>query len=583
MPHFARTARLARCKTSRAPPVASAPSYPQRRLTFVDPRYLLRWTYVGRLAITAAIFLAAVLAWGDAEKTDTLVASLLITGAMMFTAGSAVYSEIYRRALRPPFLAGQALFDLVLVTAVVQITGGGTSQFAALYILVIATAALLLPTTWGLVISGIGCGLYFADVLVLGRAPIDLSLWLQLGVFGTVALSSGYIATRLREARVGSAELAAELVKARLQASDILRNIRSGIVTVDASGTLLYANPTASTLLALPLESEVGRPILAAIEPVSPVLARALERAALDGVRTTRAEGTVVTDARTFPIGLNTTMTSGDGSAGDGNGALATATAIFQDISDQKKLDTLHMRAERLEAVAELSASLAHEIKNPLASIRSAVEQLGRSPRATPDEQSLSNLIVRESDRLSRLLSEFLDFARVRVTRIGPVDLVAVAHATASLAAAHPDRPDGVEVACMAGDEPLMIEGDEDLIHRAVFNLALNAVQASPSGGRVRIELAPLTTDDAPAGVSFDRGGVALRVSDDGPGIAAEIRDRLFDPFFTTKPGGSGLGLPVVHRAIEAHRGFVFVDSDVHGTRVTVLLPSSQTEDGDRS
>jgi two-component system sensor histidine kinase PilS (NtrC family) len=108
-------------------------------------------------------------------------------------------------------------------------------------------------------------------------------------------------------------------------------------------------------------------------------------------------------------------------------------------------------------------------------------------------------------------------------------------------------------------------------------------VQASPTGGRVRIELETLDHDDAPAGVSFDRGGVALRVSDDGPGIAAEIRDRLFDPFFTTKPGGSGLGLSVVHRAIEAHRGFVFVDSDDRGTRVTVLLPSSQTESGDNS
>jgi signal transduction histidine kinase len=253
---------------------------------------------------------------------------------------------------------------------------------------------------------------------------------------------------------------------------------------------------------------------------------------------------------------------------------------IFQDISDQKRLDTLHMRAERLEAVAELSASLAHEIKNPLASIRSAVEQLGRSPRANEDERSLSSLIVRESDRLSRLLSEFLDFARVRVTRIGPVDLAAVARGATSLVATHPDRPEGVLVQCDVPDGEVIVEGDEDLLHRAVFNLALNAVQASTRPGTVRVELAPLTSDDAPAGVSFDQGGVALRVSDEGEGIPGEIRDRLFDPFFTTKPGGSGLGLSVVHRAIESHRGFVFVDSDARGTRVTVLLPTSQTDPG---
>ena len=526
--------------------------------------------------MTAAIYLAAVFAWRDADRGDTLVASLTITVAMIFTAGSALYSEDGKKSLGRTFLSLQAVFDLALVTAVVHITGGGASQFAALYILVIATSAVLLSTTGALLAAALACVLYFGDVILLTEAPIDAALLLQLGVFAVVALSSWYIAARLREARAGTEELAAELVKVRLEASDILRNIRSGIITIDARGTLLYANPTASTLLGLPLEGHIGESVLALIEPVAPVLARAIERAAVDGVRTTRAEGTVATATRSFPIGLNTTVSVPNGT--DGAPGAGTATVIFQDISDQKKLDTLHMRAERLEAVAELSASLAHEIKNPLASIRSAVEQLGRSPRANDDERSLSSLIVRESDRLSRLLSEFLDFARVRVTRIGPVDLASVARGATSLVATHPDRPEGVQVQCVVPEGEVIVEGDEDLLYRAVFNLALNAVQASTRPGTVRVEIAPLTSDDAPAGVSFDQGGVALRVSDEGEGIPSEIRDRLFDPFFTTKPGGSGLGLSVVHRAIESHRGFVFVDSDARGTRVTVLLPTFQAD-----
>jgi len=544
--------------------------------SFIDPRRLLRSIYMGRLAMTAAIYLAAVFAWRDADRGDTLVASLTITVAMIFTAGSALYSEDGKKSLGRTFLSLQAVFDLALVTAVVHITGGGASQFAALYILVIATSAVLLSTTGALLAAALACVLYFGDVILLTEAPIDAALLLQLGVFAVVALSSWYIAARLREARAGTEELAAELVKVRLEASDILRNIRSGIITIDARGTLLYANPTASTLLGLPLEGHIGESALALIEPVAPVLARAIERAAVDGVRTTRAEGTVATATRSFPIGLNTTVSVPNGT--DGAPGAGTATVIFQDISDQKKLDTLHMRAERLEAVAELSASLAHEIKNPLASIRSAVEQLGRSPRANDDERSLSSLIVRESDRLSRLLSEFLDFARVRVTRIGPVDLAAVARGATSLVATHPDRPEGVQVQCAVPEGEVIVEGDEDLLYRAVFNLALNAVQASTRPGTVRVEIAPLTSDDAPAGVSFDQGGVALRVSDEGEGIPSEIRDRLFDPFFTTKPGGSGLGLSVVHRAIESHRGFVFVDSDARGTRVTVLLPTFQAD-----
>jgi two-component system, NtrC family, sensor histidine kinase PilS len=551
---------------------------PAEARAVIDLRRLLRWIYIGRLAMATAIYLAAVFAWRVAERSDTLVASLLITGAMVFTVGSAAYSEIYKNPMGRTFLSLQSVFDLVLVTAIVHITGAGTSQFTALYILVIAVSALLLSTGAALGMAALGCVLYFIDIIVLSRAPLDMGLWLQLGVFATVALSSGFIAARLREARVGTDELVAELVKVRLQATDILRNIRSGIVTVDAKGTLLYANPMACTLLALPLESWVGQPVLARLEPVSPTLAHALERAVADGIRTNRAEGTVVTSVRAFPIGLNTTASAPV--AGETDEHEGTATAIFQDISDQKRLDTLHMRAERLEAVAELSASLAHEIKNPLASIRSAVEQLGRAPRATPDEQTLAGLIVRESDRLSRLLSEFLDFARVRVTSIAPVDLAEVARGAATLAAAHPDRADGVEVTCHSPDETLFVEGDEDLLHRAIFNLTLNAVQASPPAGRVRVELMGLTSDDAPLGVSFDRGGVALRVSDEGAGVPEEIRDRMFDPFFTTKPGGSGLGLSVVHRAIEAHRGFVFVDGDGNGTRITVLLPSSQAETG---
>jgi len=549
---------------------------------FIEPRRLLRSMYVGRLAISAAIYLAAVFAWRDADRVDTLVASLLITGTLVFTAAAAAYSEVGERPLGEPFYALQALFDLVLVTAIVHVTGGGASQFTALYILVIATSAVLLSPSGALVTAALACLTYFVEVIVLSRAQLDAALWLQLGVFAVVALSSWYIAARLREARAGTEELAAELVKVRLEASDILRNIRSGIVTVDGAGTLLYANPAASALLGLPLESQLGRSAIALIEPVSPVLARAMERAVGEGVRMTRAEGTVTTATRSFPIGLNTTLSQSggrEGGAGGGAGG-GTATAIFQDISDQKRLDALHLRAERLEAVAELSASLAHEIKNPLASIRSAVEQLGRSPRATDDERSLASLIVRESDRLSRLLSEFLDFARVRVTRMGAVDLAAVARGATSLVAAHPDRREGVQVQCAVPELPVVVEGDEDLLHRAVFNLTLNAVQASTRPGTVRVELAPLTSDDAPAGVSFDEGGVALRVSDEGDGIPDEIRDRLFDPFFTTKPGGSGLGLSVVHRAIESHRGFVFVDSDPRGTRVTVLLPTSQAEPG---
>ena len=621
-------------------PAAGATASAQRRRlqqAMLDPRRMIRWVYLGRFSVATSIFLAAQLVWSSAATSDTRIASLIFAITMVFTVASAAYTEVYGTRRGSPrlgrnFLYGQCAFDLVLVTAVVHVTGGGASQFALFYILVIASAALLLPVGGGLLVALLGIVCYFVEVLWLSGTSPDLGVWLQLVVFGTVALASGYISARLQEAGQGTA---AELVFVRLQADDILRNIRSGIVTVDAQGTLLFANPAAGTLLGIPFADLIGTPVLDRIAHASPTVARALARAAVDGLRTTRAEDVIRFADHAFPIGLTTTFSDGDGAT-----VGRTATAIFQDISGQKRLESLHVRAGRLEAIAELSASLAHEIRNPLASIRSAVEQLtgmlsrpngtpgavangsppvgavalrggngypngngngangrgnghrneyqnGHSPEVAvstddDDARTLGALIVRESDRLSRLLTEFLDFARVRVARLSPVDIAAVARGAANLAMAHPDVKEGLRVKCMTPETAVIIDGDEDLLHRAAFNLVLNAVQAAPLGGHVQLEVSHIPSDQLPSGVTFERGAVSLRVTDDGPGIAPEIRDRLFEPFITTKGGGSGLGLPIVHRAIEAHRGVVLVDSAPgRGTRFTVLLPYDQSDEAE--
>jgi two-component system, NtrC family, sensor histidine kinase PilS len=555
----------------------------------LDPRRLLRWIYIGRLSLAVAIFLAAVLV-SSQDATDNrnlLVANLLVVSvafalATGVTVASFGFSEIYRRPLRKNFFYLQSVFDVFLVTAVVHVTDGTASPFAALYILVIAAASLLLPIGGGLLIAALGNALYVADVLWLavGRdAGITGTVWLQLGVFTAVALGSGYLAVLLRREGEGKAELVAELRHRQLEAEDILRNIRSGVLTVDSDSRLLYANPMAEQMLAIDLLDRVGERILDDIAGIAPELADALRRSITDRVRTTRAEGTITTAGRSFPVGVATTYTESDGERTN-----HTTTAIFQDISDAKRMESLRLRAERLEGVAELSAALAHEIKNPLASIRSAIEQLGRVPRANEDERTLASLVMRESDRLSRLLSDFLDFARVRVARAEQVNVAEIVRGAVSLASSHPDRPAEVRIKCLVPHaQVLNVEGDEDLLHRAVFNLTLNAIQASPVSGEVRVEAGLL--DGEAFGAGFEPGSVAVRVSDEGPGISPSIRDRLFDPFFTTKPGGSGLGLAVVHRAIEAHRGLVFFDAagPRGGTRFTVILPRTRAHPASRT
>jgi signal transduction histidine kinase len=265
--------------------------------------------------------------------------------------------------------------------------------------------------------------------------------------------------------------------------------------------------------------------------------------------------------------------------ANAGREEMAAELAAFR--LREADIERLHTRAERLEAVAEMSASLAHEIKNPLASIRSAAELLAKVPGADDDTRTLTRLVQRESDRLSRLLSEFLDFARTGVTSVRRLDIVEIARHAAALVSAHPDKPDDVTIRELFPSTPLVVVGDDDLLHRAIFNLLLNAVQASPSGGEVRVEAIELAHHQLPPQAEhFSRGGIMLRITDQGRGIPDAIKDRLFEPFVTTKSGGSGLGLSIVHRAVEAHHGFVLVDSPDNngGSRFTMILPKLGSE-----
>lgn len=433
---------------------------PEQRQSPAAPSHYrtLRWVYVGRLALATAIFFAAVSVWLNADSAATLVASLAFVSALGFTALSYIWTGGWGRPATTTFLYLQSIFDLLLVTAAVHVTWDGSqSEFAPLYILVIAVSALLVPPSGVPLTAALGIVLYMGDsVLGHGVTP-GTPLFFQLGVFAMVALSSGIIAAKLGAAGAQSEELAAELAAFRLRESD---------------------------------------------------------------------------------------------------------------------MQQLEKRAERLEGIAEMSASLAHEIRNPLASIRSAVEQLAGIPRVSEDERTLSGLVQREADRLSRILGEFLDFARTNAAKVQRVNLTDIARNAAKLAGAHPHRAEHVKVTDFFPSSALFMDGDEDLLHRAIYNLLLNAVQASPPNGEVRIEGGELAPSQLPDGNErFERGAYAILVIDQGAGIPPSIRDRLFDPFVTTKPGGSGLGLSIVQRAAEAHGGIVMVSALGEETRFTLVLP----------
>jgi two-component system sensor histidine kinase PilS (NtrC family) len=495
---------------------------------------------------------------------------MLVTAAAV-TLASYWHTHFRRRLPGSTFLYLQALFDVLLITAVVHMTGGADSDLASLYVMLIAVTALLMPpANAGLVTLFAGL-VYFADVFWGHAAGVTAGIWIQLGVFVLVAVVTAYVASRVNVMGAEREALAAEVRQVQLEADDVLRNLRTGVLTVDADGRLLYANPASEEILGFRAKEWLGRSVMPEFARLAPEFWAAVTSTARRGVRLMRVEATVHRPDHSFPIGVTTTTLDGP------VGARPRVSAIFTDISDSKRMEELHLRAERLEAVAELSSSLAHEIKNPLASIRSSVEQLGRSSRANPDEKFLANLIVRESDRLSRLLSEFLDFSRVRVTECRPMDLHVVAEAAIRLVRQHPDCAAGVKISLEGTPTPM--EGDEDLLHRVVSNLVLNAVQAAGARAAVVVRTGRAAANELPGAAGIDNP-VALRVSDNGPGIPNELQSRLFEPFATGRVGGTGLGLAIVQRAVEAHRGIVLVDTQAgRGTTFTVYFPAARRKE----
>lgn len=516
-----------------------------------EPRRVLTWVYLGRTCLATAIFLAAALAWQQADARTTLAASLILIFSATFAAASFWWTHMLRREPGRNYLYVQILYDVLLVAAVVHLTGGKDSDFAPLFVLVIVAGAILLPFVGGILIGILASLLYFADV-VWSADGVDASVVLQVALFAVVALATGYLGDRLRQTGAELGEVEAELRLLRLDTDDVLASIATGLITVDGRGRLAFINPAAADLLKIRASDWLGRAFLDKLEGIAPGLGSVIRRSMETRTAIRRFETEETDEGMVF--GVSTTLIQ------RGERELPSVTAIFQDITERKRMDQLNRRAERLEAVAELSASLAHEIKNPLASIRSATEQLAADGIDVEDRAVLGGLVVRESDRLSRLLTEFIDFARVRMRAAERVEVPRLVTHAVDVVRAHPQAAGvTIELAVAPDAATAVTTGDGDLLHRAVLNLALNAVQWAGQGGRVEVQVDVQETDLLTPSSGSARA-IRIRVSDTGPGVPEGEADHVFDPFFTLRPGGTGLGLALVQRAAEAHGGAVFVD-----------------------
>ncbi len=570
--------------TGEFPVGPAAPAPPPRgleRLSIPQPRTLLAGILVVRFALVSLVVGRSL--GHDPSGPDAANASIL---ALAFVAIVASIWLILRLARRrevpgPDGLLLQATVDVLVVTSLVAFTnsardaGTEATSIAAMYVALVTVYALLLPVGRGLMAVAFATVCYVGVTLVAPTQPglaTDAAFWLQVGSIAFVGGLIAVLGNRLASAATGQQVLAAALQQARLEAEEILATIQSGVITIDGAGKLAYLNPRARRILGDDRAFVQGAPVLDTLRAHSPELHGAILRGLSEGGRVARGEASVRRrDGSLFPVGLSTTTFQRPG------GDQRLVTAIFTDISDLKRMQEFRMRAERLEGVAALSASLAHEIRNPLMAIRSAVEQLSRLVGDDEDDQTLSRLIMRESERLNRLLTEFLDFSRVRAVNFEKLDLLELVEDAARTIRAHP-AASGVELAIEG--ESVHLDGDADLLHRIVSNLVLNAAQALNGQGTVRVSVHREAGGGAPSLVERE---IRLVVSDNGPGIPESVRERLFEPFVSGRQGGTGLGLAIVQRAVAAHRGVILMDTSAElGTTFSIYLPSTwNREDGE--
>ncbi len=485
---------------------------------------------------------------------------------VVFTLLGAVYllTLVYGVALRRErvgrgFAFVQVAGDALLAAVLVYLTGGPDSPFVFGFLIVVVVSALLLGPTgavWGCSLGvvaftamtlGIQFGLVRAEGTTAPWSPERLVFMLltNLSAQVVIAVLSGYLASQLRSAG-GRLRAREEDLRQLLELQNlIVEAIPSGLLTCDHQGQLTWANRAAEAILGLDRDAWQGRELEAVVPGVL---------ALAPGTR--RAEVTVPTPHGPRALGLAVATLGGEP---------AGRLVVFQDLTELRQVEGQLRQADRLASIGKFAAQLAHEIRNPLASMRGSAQLLASQAAASAGPGAmLSAILIRESDRLSALLEDFLKLTRPTAPRPEPVRLDQLCHETLEMVKADPlSRRASLVDAC----EPVEAWVDPAQIRQVLLNLVRNGLSAVPEGGTVKVATRE-------AGASAE-----LSVWDSAGAIPPAELDRIFEPFYTTRPGGTGLGLSTAHSIINAHGGSIRVKSDpAAGTEFRVLLPRRRQE-----
>src|SRR3954469_8810991 len=538
-------------------------------------RTKLLWLIAGRAAAITLVLGSAILIQIKSPGSlpiDPFFVLIAVTYGL-----TVVYSLLLNHSERYRWLVDLQLgCDAVIVSAIVYLTGGGASYFSPLYALPIIAASTIESRRGGVMVGVLSAILYSGLVLVQyygpGASPISYDpallppqrlAWFTIGlnVFGFVAVAalSGYLAEGLRRADEQLAVASNQIADLQAFSQHVIDSLTSGLATSDIDGQLLTFNRAATTITGVKASDAVG-------QPASVVLQLPADFGDLFGAREDRPPlprvdfGFSRPDGRQVVVGLSTApLITPRGETG--------FLFTFQDVTDARKHEREARVQQRLAAVGEMAAGIAHEIRNPLASMSGSIQILRQELPLTVDQSQLMDIVLRESDRLNDTIRSFLAYARPQRLATTRVDVRQVITDTARLRENNAELSDAHHISVDVPAHEAWYDADENQIRQVVWNLATNAVRAMPRGGELR-----LCVEHRARAASA--GELVIRVEDQGVGIAREELDGIFQPFRGGFTGGTGLGLASVHRIVSDYGGEVHVTSQRGvGTQVEVTLP----------
>lgn len=449
--------------------------------------------------------------------------------------------------------------DFALTLSLAYCTGGASSPFVFVFVVWIVYATTRAGPR-GAVASAVLSMLALASISVadVSGRPSGPEAFQSLGVYSLAFVAVAILSHRLaREVSSGRTKLR-ELGEIHRRIFD---SVSSGLMTVDPDGTITSFNREAEQITGFQWSELRGR----STESAFPSLAEAI-RSARAGTRDappSRMEVTLESRAGELrQLGLSCAVLR------DERGGDAGSVLIFQDLTGVLAMQEELQRSERLAAVGQLAAGMAHEIRNPLASLWGSIELLrDELPGLRPEQLRLLAIVERETARLNALLGDFLSYARPGTARRERVSLNEVLGEIHELASRTAESDVRVELDLGPG---LHVQGDPAQLRSVFWNLVLNAIQAEPKDGVVHVRAS------APRGTAGPDVALQVEIEDRGIGIPDALMERIFEPFFTTRPKGSGLGLATVHRLVDLHDGSLAVESaEGVGTTVRVSFPSA--------